>query len=165
MKNRRNFLKAGLLSSVIFVASKGELLGATTTLSILKAMQQDLLHGTDAMPSYEQINPNKYLLIIFNHSRIGDDEKEYLRNGARWLNEEALEMYEKPYASLDADKRQRVLISFSSHDWGESYIYKVLSYMMESMLGDPIYGGNKNGSGWKFLGHRGGQPSPKKAYL
>jgi len=165
MKNRRNFLKAGLLSSVIFVASRGELYGATTTLQTLEIMQKDLLHDADAMPSFEQINPNKYLLIIFNHSRIDAEEKQYLRNGAKWLNEESLEMYEKPYVSLDADKRQRVLISFSFHDWGKSYIDRILSYMMESMLGDPIYGGNKNGSGWAFLNHIGGQPSPKKVYL
>ena len=165
MKNRRNFLKAGLLSSVIFLASQDKLFGATTTLQTLERMQRDLLHDAKEMPTYEQINPNKYLLIIFNHSRISDEEKEYLRNGAKWLNEEALEMYEKSYVSLDANKRQRVLISFSSHDWGESYIHKILSYMMESMLGDPIYGGNKNGSGWAFLNHVGGQPSPKKAYL
>ena len=165
MRNRRNFLKAGLLSSVIFVASKGKLLGATTTLDTLKVMQKDLLFGADKMPTYEQINPNKYLTLIFNHSRIDAEQKKYLRNGATWLNEEAMEMYEKSYPSLDADKRQRVLISFSSHSWGESYIHKILTYMMEAMLGDPLYGGNKNGSGWKFLNHQGGQPSPKELYL
>lgn len=154
MKNRRKFLKAGLLSSVIFLASKGKLYGATTTLHTLSIMQQDLLYDA-----------SKYLLIIFNHSRIDEEEKEYLRNGAKWLNEEAIEMYEKPYTSLDANKRQRVLISFSSHDWGEYYIHKILSYLMEEMLGDPIYGGNKNGSGWLSVGHVGGSPSPKKAYL
>jgi len=156
MKNRRNFLKAGLLGSAIFIASKGELLGATTTLQTIKVMQKDL---------FPQAKPNKYMLIIFAHSRIDEEEKEYLRNGATWLNEEAVEMYEKPYSSLDADKRQRVLISFSSHDWGESYIHKILSYTMEAYLGDPIYGGNENKSGWNFLKHRGGKPSPKRAYL
>lgn len=165
MKNRRNFLKAGVLSSVIFVASGGELLGATTTLTTLKIMQKDLLHDADEMPSFEQINPNKYLTLIFNHSRVSQEEKNYLKNGASWLNEEAIEMYEKPYTSLDADKRQRVLISFSSRDWGKSYIDTILSYMMEAMLGDPLYGGNKDGSGWKFLNHRGGEPSPKELYL
>jgi len=165
MRNRRNFLKAGLLSSVIFLASQDKLFGATTTLHTLSIMQKDLLYDAKNMPSYNEINPNKYLTLIFNHSRIDDDEKKYLRDGAKWLNEEAVEMYKKTYVSLDANKRQRVLISFSSHEWGESYIHKVLSYMMESMLGDPIYGGNKNGSGWAFLNHVGGSPSPKEPYL
>ena len=156
MRNRRNFLKAGILSSVIFIASKGELFGATTTLQTIKMMQTDL---------FPQAQTNKYMLIIFNHSRIDEEEKEYLRNGATWLNEEAQEMYKKTYASLDADKRQRVLISFSSHDWGESYIHKILAYTMEAYLGDPIYGGNKNASGWAFLNHVGGNPAPLEQYL
>ncbi len=165
MIKRRNFLKAGLLSSVIFLASQEKIFAATTTLHTLECMQRDLLYDAKVMPTYEQINPNKYILIIFNHSRISDEEKEYLKNGATWLNEEAMEMYKTSYVSLDSEKRQRVLISFSSHNWGSDYIYKILSYMMESMLGDPIYGGNKNGSGWDFVGHIGGQPSPKEAYL
>lgn len=165
MRNRRNFLKAGLLSTVILLASQDKLFGATTTLHTISIMQKDLLHDANDMPSYDEINPNNYLLIIFNHSHIDEEEKEYLRNGATWLNEEAVEMYEKPYVSLDANKRQRVLISFSSHEWGESYIHKILSYMMESMLCDPIYGGNKKGSGWAFVNHVGGSPSPKEPYL
>lgn len=156
MRNRRYFLAAGLLGSVIFVASKTKIVGATTSLQTIKLMQADL---------FPQAPSNKYILIIFHHSRIDEEEKEYLRNGARWLNEEAVEMYEKPYVSLDAQQRERVLISFSSHDWGESYIHTILSYIMEAYLGDPIYGGNKNGSGWAFLNHEGGKPSPKELYL
>ncbi len=157
MKNRRNFLLAGLLSSaVIWFASKEKFFEATGTLQTIKQMQNDL---------FPQANPDKYMLIIFAHSRIDEDEKTYLKEGATWLNEEALEMYEKAYPSLEAKERQRVLVSFSSHEWGESYIHKILTYTMEEYLGDPIYGGNKNEAGWKFLTHVGGKPNPKKAYL
>ena len=155
--NRRNFLLAGVITSaVIWFASKEKFSEATGTLQTIKQMQNDL---------FPQANPDKYMLIIFAHSRIDEDEKTYLKDGATWLNEEALEIYEKSYISLNAKDRQRVLISFSSHEWGESYIHKILTYTMEEYLGDPIYGGNKNEAGWKFLAHVGGKPGPKKAYL
>ena len=165
MNKRRNFLKAGFLSSVIFIVSKGELFGATTILQTLEVMQKDLFPQANDTPSFEQINPNKYLLIIFSHSKITQESKDYLRNGVAWVNEEAVELFGKTYTQLSAFQRQKVLISISSHDWGKDYMDTVLSYLMEALLGDSIYGVNKNGSGWKWLNHESGQPRPKKAYL
>ena len=158
MSSRRNFLLTGVVvaSAVVWFTSREKLFEAQDALQTIKQMQNDL---------FPQANPNKYMLIIFAHSRIDEDEKTYLKDGATWLNEEALEIYEKSYISLNAKDRQRVLISFSSHEWGESYIHKILTYTMEEYLGDPIYGGNKNEAGWKFLAHVGGKPGPKKAYL
>ena len=157
MKNRRNFLLAGVLTSaVLWFSSREESLEVADVLETIKQMQNDL---------FPQAKPDKYMLLVFAHSRIDDEEKEYLRNGAKWLNEEAMTMYKKNYTSLEHQERQRVLISFSSHDWGESYIHKILSYTMEEYLGDPIYGGNKNEAGWKFLSHIGGEPRPKEPYL
>jgi gluconate 2-dehydrogenase gamma chain len=32
------------------------------------------------------------------------------------------------------------------------------------MLGDPIYGGNKNNNGWQAINHNTGLPQPKEKY-
>jgi len=36
----------------------------------------------------------------------------------------------------------------------------VLGYIFEALLVDPVYGGNPNGIGWKWLEHQPGLPRP-----
>jgi len=36
---------------------------------------------------------------------------------------------------------------------------------MESVLGDPVYNINKDGSGWNWLEHKPGLPRPKEPIL
>jgi hypothetical protein len=41
----------------------------------------------------------------------------------------------------------------------------MLKYIMESVLGDPIYDINTKQQGWAWLNHETGYPRPKKAFL
>jgi len=43
----------------------------------------------------------------------------------------------------------------------------LLTYILEALLTDPVYGGNPNGIGWTWLQHQPGFPTPtedKKYY-
>jgi hypothetical protein len=111
------------------------------------------------------IETASYMSIVFHHSKISQSDKDFLKNGVKWLNEEALKMYKSSYVKLSRKERQAVLKSIAKVEWGESFIYDVMSYMFEAMLGDPIYGGNNKEAGWKWLAFTGGLPRPKKAYL
>ena len=35
-------------------------------------------------------------------------------------------------------------------------------YIFEALLSDPVYGGNPEGIGWRWLGHRPGFPRPNQ---
>lgn len=161
--SRRNFLKTGVLSSAILLTCSGELLGATTPLQTIKLVQDDLFPSSGIAPSSSYINANKYLGKILNHSRVSISDKEFIKDGARWLNEEAITKYKKTYMKLTPKQRQKVLNIVVDTDWGESWLAKIMSYILESLLGDPIYGGNKAQIGWKWLNHKGGIPRPTKA--
>ena len=41
-------------------------------------------------------------------------------------------------------------------------IFIILTYLLQALLTDPVYGGNPNGVGWKWLHHQPGFPRPPK---
>ena len=161
LSNRRNFLKLGFLSSAVFVMSGCDLFGVTTSAKTITILQNDLFPKATELG----IKTASYMKIILNHSRIKSNQKEYIKNGVKWLNEEAVEMYDKSYEQLPASKRQLVLKQFSSKEWGEPWLETMMGYLFEAMLGDPLYGSNQNEAGWKWLAFEGGQPRPKEMYL
>ena len=159
---RRTLLKAGFLSSAVFVMSGCELFSVTTSRDTIRVVQNDLF------PKAKELNIDtvRYLsTIILHHSRITQEDKTFLKNGVKWLNETAVEMYKEAYTKLSSTKRQDVLNAISKKEWGESWMYNMMTYIFEAMLGDPIYGGNTNEAGWKWLAFNGGHPRPTKPYL
>lgn len=161
LESRRTFLQQSFLSSLLMVMSQGKLFASVTPLQTLAVVQADLFPQKMLTSS----NALSYISIIFKHSRISAEDKQYLRNGAKWLNEEAVNQYQKIYTELSSKQRQKVLHIIAKEPWGKSWIKIVLTYIMEAVLGDPIYGINKNESGWKWLEHESGLPRPKEALL
>lgn len=161
LSSRRDFLKTSFLSSAVIVMSGTNLFGGVTPLQTLSLVQEDLFPFAKTLKS----NTLGYLSVVLKHSHITDEDKQFLRNGVQWLNEEAVTQYNKTYISLNQEQRQNVLKIISKIRWGESWIENVMTYMMEAILGDPIYGVNKNENGWKWLNHKSGQPRPKEALL
>jgi len=159
--SRRNFLKAGFLSSAVFVMNGCNLISIVTPIDTIILVQDDLFPKAKEL----NINTNSYIHLILNHSRITDADKEFIKNGVKWLNEEAVQTYSTTYIKLNKIQRQELLTQVSKTQWGDSWLYNMLSYQFEAMLGDPIYGSNNNEAGWKFLKFQGGLPRPTKAFL
>lgn len=161
ISSRRVFLKAGFLSSAVFLMDGCNLFGITTPIDTIRVLHFDLFPKADALG----IKTAGYMKIIFHHSHISQEDKEFIKNGVKWLNEEAIKMYKSSYVKLPTQKRQEVLKSIAQTNWGENFLYNIMSYMFEAMLGDPVYGSNHKEAGWKWLSFVGGEPRPKKAYL
>ena len=161
IKSRRTFFQTTFLSSLVMVMSNNTLFASVTPLQTLAVVQEDLF----PIEMITQANAYAYISLIFKHSRVSAQDKQFLRNGSKWLNEEAVAKYNKVYTKLSSKERQETLEIISNQSWGESWIKTVLSYIMEAVLGDPLYGVNKNESGWKWLGHSTGLPRPKEMFL
>jgi hypothetical protein len=159
--SRRNFLKAGFLSSAVFLMDGCNLFGVTTPIETITILQSDLFPKAQKL----QIKTARYMHIVLNHSRISEEDKQFIKNGVKWLNEEAIQMHKKSYVKLSSNERQEVLNAVAKTEWGENFLYNIMSYLFEAMLGDPIYGGNNKEAGWKWLAFTGGEPRPKKVYL
>jgi len=159
--SRRNFLKLGFMSSSIFVMNGCELFSITTPQETIKVLQYDLFPQAKKL----HIDTASYMSIVFHHTRITKEDKEFIKNGVKWLNEEALRMHKTTYTNLLSTQREEVLTQIATKEWGESFLHDILSYLFEAMLGDPIYGGNNKEAGWKWLLFSGGEPRPKEMYL
>lgn len=159
--SRRNFLKASTLATSTLVLSGCNLFGEVTLTQTLSLVQSDLFPYADELG----VNTSAYTTLILNHSRVSDEDKAFLKNGVKWLNEEAAEMYKTEYVKLSAQERQNVLKAISKVRWGESWIDTVLTYMMEAMMSDFVYGVNRNEAGQKWVNHIEGYPRPKEPLL
>ena len=161
MKSRRTFFQTAFLgTSLLFISGKG-VFASVTPLQTLELVQVDLFPQT----MVENANAFAYLSVILKHSHISNENKQFLRNGTRWLNEEAVKEYKEVYTKLNKDQRQNILKIVAKESWGRGWIKTVLTYIMEATLGDPIYGINKNETGWKWLEHESGLPRPKETLL
>lgn len=158
---RRNFLKKTFLTTAICVFYNDKIFAKVIPQDTLLTLSYDLFPLSHKLKS----NSREYFNIILAHSRIRKDYKKFILNGVKWLNEEAIKIYGKVYESLDEPKRQEVLKAISKENWGENYIYTMLTYILESVLGDPIYNINQNELGWEWLEFNTGFPQPKKAFL
>ena len=158
---RRAFLKAGFLSSAVVIMNGCTVFGVTTSRDTIKILQNDLFPKAKELG----INTASYISIILHHSRIEKSDKEYLRNGVKWLNESAVKNYKKQYTKLLTQERQELLKIVAQEKWGHSWLDTMMRYIFEASFGDPIYGGNNNEAGWKWLAFEGGQPRPKKMFL
>ncbi len=158
---RRTFLKTSFLTAAVIVMSGNELFGAVYPLDTILIAQEDLFPHAKKLG----VDIRAYLLIILHHTRVTDEDKTFIRNGAQWLNEEAVAQYRQTYIQLSADKRQKILKIVSKERWGENWIHTILVYVMEATFSDKVYGVNKNENGQKWLDFTPGMPRPKEAYL
>jgi hypothetical protein len=158
---RRNFLKAGILSSAVVLTNGCTIFGITTSRDTIKVIQNDLFPKAKELG----INTADYITIVYRHHKISTEDKDFLRNGVKWLNESSYDMYKKTYTKLSDEKRQLILQKIVTKEWGKNWIDSMMRYIFEAMLGDPIYGGNNREAGWEWLAFEGGRPRAKRMYL
>ncbi|RLA73192.1 MAG: hypothetical protein DRG24_00860 [Epsilonproteobacteria bacterium] len=171
MLKRRDFLvqSALLLSLPVIAASAKEY--ASQSVKIYTEPYQTIAYlYSDLFPSnpsfsLKEINAIGYLYGVMHDERIDLETKEFIINGAAWLNEEAVEKYKKSYIKLLGNERQKILKDISMTRWGDSWLYTMMSYLFEAILSDPIYGGNTDAAGWQWFDHEPGFPRPDRVMI
>ncbi|MDQ1340849.1 MAG: gluconate 2-dehydrogenase gamma chain [Campylobacterota bacterium] len=109
----------------------------------------------------KKINTIGFFMAIMDDKRVEDDEKIFIKKGIERLSASSIELYKKQYISLNFLERDDILKTISKENWGENWLWTLLKYTLESLLCDPVYGGNIDQVGWKWLGHTTGHPRPK----
>jgi hypothetical protein len=161
LNSRRIFLKNSFLTTAVLLMSNAKVFGAITPIDTLALVQNDLFPYAKDM----EVDTRAYINIILHHTRVTDYNKQYIRNGVQWLNEEAIKIHKKTYTELSQSQRENLLKIISKEDWGESWIKDILTYIMEAMFSDTLYGVNKKKAGQKWLDYHLGLPRPKEALL
>ncbi|MGB5964962.1 MAG: gluconate 2-dehydrogenase subunit 3 family protein [Sulfurimonadaceae bacterium] len=170
MINRRDFFQYGGAVGVallVGIAAKKYALtnnASTETYKIFDALINHLFSDKDGYVT-SKLNVMGYFKGVLSDKRIDIENREYLINGARWLNETANEEFNKDFVKLNHGQREELLKKVSMLRWGDNWLYKMMSYYFEAVFSDPVYGGNVDGAGWTWLEFQPGFPRPNEVAI
>jgi gluconate 2-dehydrogenase gamma chain len=127
---------------------------------------QDILFPSEAnAPGAREINAASFYQWVISDPLLDPDETEFRKNGITWIEETAVENRSKSFVDLDKEKQELVLRYAEKYSWGESWLSATLLHIFEALLSDPIYGGNTDERGWKWLDYTPGIPRPAKGKI
>lgn len=130
----------------------------------LAAVQDHLFPTTADAPGAREIHATAYLKAALATPDMDPDNREFIKNGVTWLNDIALKQHQAAFVDLDENRREAVLRRIEKTGAGRRWLSLLLLFTFEALLGDPVYGGNPNGSGWSWLNHQPGFPRPPTRY-
>lgn len=126
----------------------------------LAAVQDHLFPVTEDAPGASDIGAIVYLRNTLENPDADGADREFMLNGVGWLGDLARERYKQPFTALDETQRETLLRQIEDSRAGRRWLSKLLTWILEALLADPVYGGNPNGIGWKWLEHQPGFPAP-----
>lgn len=168
--NRRSFLRTALLagaaSQIAWFTScstqlevRNEFLTAEQS-TILKSVLMIIFPDDGNGPSADDLNSFGYILWSLGNEYDPTQDKEFIINGLDWTNEFAIENFNDNYYDLSESDKANVIASIQEEKWGKNWMSVMVTLVLESLVLDPIYGGNKDEKGWEWLEHEAGSPRP-----
>jgi len=169
--SRRDFLKlsssVSLLSGVlatkpIFAKPKSaESIFTKHQNKTMISVQQILFPDDGDGPSSIDLQALKYLhWALKDPDNIADGDPAYLIKGLVSVDVFTEDLLGKKFIELSTEKQNEILVKIEKSSFGENWLSLILYYLIEALLLDPVYGGNPNGIGWKWLEHQPGFPRP-----
>ncbi len=162
----KGFLAFGVLSQIPVVWSCSNVkknisvVFSEMQLKSLQIIQQILFPDDGNGPGAVELKADSYLEWVLLDKRMDADDKKYIYDGFKWVDETAIEDFNKKFLYLNSNQQKQLIKNISQTDWGESWLSEILTYIIEALLADPQYGGNINGIGWQWLHHYPGYPRP-----
>ena len=170
MINRRDFIHySGIVGAAVLVGIGAREYAlrnsaAADTYRIFNTLINHLFNDSDGYVT-SRLNVTGYFKGVLADDRIDIEEREFLRKGTLWLEESAQEAFGKGFLALSGSEREQLLKRVSMLRWGDNWLYKVMAYYFETVFSDPIYGGNVDGIGWRWLDYHPGFPRPNEVAI
>lgn len=164
---RRRFLArlaggagAALFPWPVLAAAASPPLDEAARWRMLDVVQRHLFPSEPEAPGAQEIRALAYLKgLLAEDPRKGDD-RDFILQGAGWLEDMAQRLQSTSFIALDEAGRERVLREVEKSEAGRNWLSLILVYLLEALLADPAYGGNPDGAGWRWLTHVPGYPTP-----
>ena len=135
-------------------------LNEQTRWQLLDVVQRHLLPSEADTPGATELNSLDYLRFIVADDSQDAEERTFILRGADWLEGMSRQITRRSFTALDTRQRERVLRRIEQSGAGSNWLSTLLLYLIESLLSDPVYGGNAKEAGWQWLAHTPGFPRP-----
>jgi len=123
-------------------------------------VQEVLFPAAEDIPGAADIGATIYLHAAIENPNADGEDKDFIFRGVGWLDGLTQERYKKTFLQLTPAQQQEIIEVIVKSRAGRNWVSMLLTYTLEALLMDPVYGGNKNGIGWKWLAHQPGFPTP-----
>jgi len=126
------------------------------------AVQAILFPSDGNGPGAKDLHAFEYLLWFLEDESLDDYDRKSYAKGAAKVNKKALELYNKSFPTLALAQQEEIVVVMVKDKKTKMWFSRLVTYLFEALLADPIYGGNPNNIGWNWLEHDPGQPRPTK---
>jgi gluconate 2-dehydrogenase gamma chain len=123
-------------------------------------VQNTLFPAAEDIPGASDFGADVYLYRALVNPGADAEDRQFIFRGVGWLDDLTLQQYKKNFRHLSSKLQQQTIEQIVNSRAGRNWVSMLLAYILEALLADPVYGGNKNGAGWKWLQHQPGYPSP-----
>ncbi len=126
----------------------------------LAEVQEHLLPADESSPGAKDISALRFLRNTLDAPDADTEEKTFIINGVGWLNDLSVKNHQQPFIKLNSSAKETVLRKIETSKAGSRWLSLMMTYIIEALLSDPVYGGNKDKKGWQWLEHAAGFPTP-----
>lgn len=126
----------------------------------LSQVQEVLFPADIDVPGAGDIGATVYLHDTIENPDADAEDKDFIFRGVGWLDDLTQEHHQQVFLKLTSTQQQEIIEVIVKSRAGRNWISTLLTYTLEALLADPVYGGNKNAAGWKWLQHQPGYPAP-----
>ncbi len=127
---------------------------------LIADVQDRLFPSEPEAPGARELNALAYLQWVVGDRNIDAQERAFILQGCDWLESLSRERHGQGFTVLDAEPQEAMLEQVARSEAGENWLATLLLYLLEALLSDPVYGGNPQAIGWRWLQHRPGFPRP-----
>ena len=117
-------------------------------------------NGKRISPGAKDVNSQAYLYAVLSDPHRDNADRLLVKDGLIELQDICWKKHQQLFIDLSQQQREASLRTFENTPNGTPWIMTVLGYVFEALLVDPVYGGNPDGIGWKWLEHQAGLPRP-----
>lgn len=114
----------------------------------------------DKSPGAKDIAALRFLRNMLEAPDTDAEEKQFILNGPNWLNDLSVKQYSTRFINISTENKETLLRQIETSNAGSRWLSLMMTYLIEALLSDPVYGGNKDQQGWKWLEHIPGFPTP-----
>ncbi|MBE9563566.1 MAG: gluconate 2-dehydrogenase subunit 3 family protein [Proteobacteria bacterium] len=129
---------------------------------IMARVQEHLFPSEVNAPGAKDIYATAWLHNSLLMPNVELNHLQFIRDGLINLEKLSQTNFQTDFLDLNTAQHETLLRKYEQDNTGNAWIREILRYIFEALLSDPVYGGNHDGIGWKWLKHKSGFPLPPK---